>query len=88
MPTPVDGRPSIGRLTRAQVVLGAATIFCYAIGYPLAVVAHIVVGWAFVTIGGAFLLALGAVTIRRIDRSSRTGSSATADPMPGEPAQH
>jgi hypothetical protein len=57
--------------TRTQLLLGAAMLVCYAVGYPVAIFAHSVIGWVFVTIGGVFLFALGAVTIRRIDRGTR-----------------
>ncbi|MGH8889268.1 MAG: hypothetical protein ACRDV3_05825 [Acidothermaceae bacterium] len=60
-----------GRPTQAQIALGVATILCYAIGYPVAILAHSVIGWLFVTIGGVFLLALGVITVRRIDRVAR-----------------
>jgi hypothetical protein len=66
--------------TRAQLVTGAAALLCYAVGYPVALVAHSGVGWVFVSVGGVFLLALGVVTVRRIDRGNR---SAVNEPRSG-----
>jgi cyanate permease len=58
------------RPQRRLVVLLAATALCYAIGYPLALVAHSAVGWAFVALGGPLLIALGVVVIRRVHFSA------------------
>ena len=57
------------RPDRTQVRLAIACIACYAVGYPVAILAHSGVGWVLVTVGGVLLLALGVVTVRRIDRS-------------------
>lgn len=57
-------------MSRPQVVLGAATVLAYAVGYPVALLAHSPIGWVLVTLGGVFLLALGVVTIRRIHRGA------------------
>ena len=54
---------------RLAVVLGV-TALCYLVGYPLALVAHSAVGWAFVALGGPFLLALLAMVIHRVHLSS------------------
>lgn len=56
--------------TRTQQWLILATVVCYAIGYPLALLAHSVAGWLLVTVGGIPLIALGVVTVRRIHLSS------------------
>ncbi|MFZ0325094.1 MAG: hypothetical protein WAN48_13320 [Actinomycetes bacterium] len=58
------------RPTRPQVVLGLLTLLAYGVGYPLALIGGSSVGWVLVTLGGLFLLALGVVTIRRINRRS------------------
>ena len=55
------------------LALGVATVLCYAIGYPLALLGHSAVGWVFVFLGGPLLLALGVLTIRRI--AARTDDS-------------
>ena len=57
------------RPTRAQIVLAAISALCYALGYPIALVANSPWGWLLVTLGGVVLVALLVVTIRRIDRS-------------------
>lgn len=49
-------------------LLGAA--LCYALGYPLALVEHWAFGWVLVFLGGLFLLAAGALTVRWLHRSS------------------
>jgi ABC-type enterobactin transport system permease subunit len=54
-----------------QIRLGLATLVSYAIGYPVAIIAHAAVGWVFVSIGGVFLLWLIVVTVRQIDRNAR-----------------
>ena len=54
-----------------QIRLGLATLLSYAIGYPVAIVAHSPVGWVFVSIGGIFLLWLIVVTVRHVDRNAR-----------------
>jgi hypothetical protein len=46
-----------------------ATLACYGTGYPLALWGHSDVGWVLVFLGGPFLLALGALTIRWIART-------------------
>ncbi len=60
------------RLVRAQLVLGAATLLAYAIGYPVAIIGHSGFGWVLVTIGGVLLMVFGGVTIVRIHRGSDT----------------
>jgi hypothetical protein len=55
---------------RRFAALLAATALCYAIGYPLALVAHSAVGWVFVTLGGPLLIAVGVVVIRRVHFSA------------------
>ncbi len=70
--TPPDGSdyvppvPTLPKPTRTQTRLGIAVLICYAIGYPVALVADSPVGWVFVTVGGVFLLWLGVVTVRRM----------------------
>jgi len=49
-------------------LLFLASAFCYAIGYPVALVANAPWGWVLVTIGGVLLFWLIIVTIRRIER--------------------
>jgi hypothetical protein len=71
----VDRREPPGRLI---VWLLGATVACYGIGYPVALLGHSVVGWILVFLGGPCLLALGALTVRRIHRSD------AAPPQPGE----
>lgn len=61
------------RMSRAQLVLGVATILAYAIGYPVALIGGSPIGWVLVTLGGVFLIALGIVTVRRIHRGSSGG---------------
>ncbi len=74
------GNPDVGegsgipRPTAQQAILAAAAALCYAVGYPLAIVAHWPVGWIFVTVGGILLMALAFVTIRRIHRSGQLDS--------------
>ena len=43
-------------------------LLAYGIGYPVAIIGHSSIGWGLVTLGGLFLLALGIVTIRRINQ--------------------
>jgi hypothetical protein len=50
--------------------LAVASGLCYVIGYPVALWANSGVGWTLVTLGGVFLLALGVVTIRRVNRGT------------------
>ena len=45
-------------------VLAAATAGCYAVGYPLALVAGSPAGWLLVGLGGVLLLAVGATVVR------------------------
>ncbi len=54
------------RPSRTQIRLAVAAAVSYAIGYPVALVGGYAFGWVLVTLGGVFLLALGAVTVRRI----------------------
>lgn len=54
-----------------QSVLIAGAGLCYLVGYPVALMAYPAVGWSLVTLGGAFLFALGVVTIRRVHRGTQ-----------------
>lgn len=47
-------------------ILGVATALCYAVGYPLALVGGMGVGWVLVAVGGPLLIAFLIVVIRRI----------------------
>jgi hypothetical protein len=47
-----------------------ATLLCYAIGYPVALLGHSVVGWVLVFLGGPLLIALGVLVIRRVHRAA------------------
>ena len=58
------------RPTRAQALLGVGSAVCYAVGYPLALVADLSWGWLLVMLGGLLLIGLGAVTVARIHRGS------------------
>jgi hypothetical protein len=60
------------RPSGAQSAMAIAAGLCYLVGYPVAIVAHSAVGWVFVTVGGAFLLALGVITIRRVHRGTQS----------------
>ena len=76
------------RPTRSQVTLGVTSALCYAAGYPLALVLDSPWGWLLVTLGGVLLAALVVVTVRRIDRGSRSlatddsGAAPTGSPSP------
>ncbi len=59
---------SRGRADRALWLLIAATAVCYAVGYPLALIAGSAIGWIFVTLGGPLLIAVLILVIRRIHR--------------------
>jgi hypothetical protein len=52
------------------VGLAVASALCYAVGYPVALVADQPWGWVLVTLGGVLLAALVVVTVRRVDRSA------------------
>lgn len=54
------------RTNRTQILLAVAAALSYAIGYPVALAGGHAFGWVLVTLGGVFLLALGAITVRRI----------------------
>ncbi len=54
------------RNNRPLAVLIVATALCYAVGYPVALIGNSNIGWVLVSIGGVLLVALVAVTIRRI----------------------
>jgi hypothetical protein len=58
------------RPSGTQSGLAVASGLCYLIGYPVALWANSGVGWTLVTLGGVFLLALGVVTIRRVNRGA------------------
>jgi hypothetical protein len=62
------------RLTRIELRCLVLMLACYAVGYPVAIVGHSPIGWALVTIGGVFLVALCVLAIRRIDRSGRNAN--------------
>jgi hypothetical protein len=62
---PVVGEQGV-RPNRTQVWLAVGAGLSYAIGYPVALVGGSGFGWVLVTLGGVFLLGLGAVTVRRI----------------------
>lgn len=65
---------------RIAWLLVAAGI-CYAIGYPLALVWHSNAGWVLVFLGGPFLLAAGALTVRWLHRGAeRTRSTTGTEP--------
>lgn len=72
----MTGRPAAGS---AVVWLAAATLLCYGVGYPLALLGHSIAGWVLVFLGGPFLLALGAVTVRRLHRASRAPAADERD---------
>ncbi|MGV8964921.1 MAG: hypothetical protein ACOH2F_01460 [Cellulomonas sp.] len=57
------------QLTRAQRWLLALAALSYAVGYPLGIALEWVIGWVFVSLGGVFLLALGVVTVRQMNRA-------------------
>jgi len=67
------------RLTRQQVILVCASALCYAVGYPLALISGSFAGWILVTVGGVFLLWLGATVVSRLTRSPRSGSGGPGD---------
>jgi hypothetical protein len=78
----------LARLTRAQVLLAAATFVSYAVGYPVAIAAHSAVGWVLVMLGGVFLMLLVGVTIRRITAAARPepaqpDAASASQPLPG-----
>ncbi len=54
--------------SRRLWALAAATAACYAIGYPVALVAGSPLGWVLVGLGGVLLLALGAAVVRGLTR--------------------
>ena len=65
---------------RGILWLLGATVLCYGIGYPLALIGHSPAGWVLVFLGGPFLLALGALTIRRLHQGGgATGSQRARD---------
>lgn len=53
--------------------LAAATGACYAVGYPLALVAGSPAGWLLVGLGGVLLLALGAAVVRGLAGAQQQG---------------
>jgi len=57
------------RPDRPQLVLGLLSALCYAIGYPVALIANSPFGWVLVTLGGFLLFALIFMTVRRIERN-------------------
>lgn len=76
--------PSGAHLSDAQGALVVATVVCYAVGYPLALLVDAVVGWSLVMLGGVFLLALGVVTIRRVARAQRSDVAVQSSSAPAE----
>ena len=52
--------------SRRLWALAAATAGCYAIGYPVALVAGSPLGWLLVGLGGVLLLVLGATVVRAL----------------------
>lgn len=58
------------RSHRTEIVLGVGALVAYAVGYPIAIVGGLAVGWALVSLGGVLLLALGVIAIQRIHRST------------------
>lgn len=59
--TPPRGHPD----RRFGAVL-VATVLCYSVGYPLALVGHSNFGWVLVALGGPLLIMLGILSIRGI----------------------
>jgi putative Mn2+ efflux pump MntP len=59
-----------GGPTRAQLVLGAATLVAYAVGYPVAIIGGSPIGWILVTLGGLLLVAFGVATVRWLHRGA------------------
>jgi hypothetical protein len=66
----VTDRPRLPQPSRLQWWLIVGTLACYAVGYPLALLAHAAAGWLFVALGGLPLMALAVVTVRRIHLAS------------------
>ena len=62
-------RNPLPRPTRGQWMLGGLSAACYALGYPIALIADNPLGWVLVTLGGVVLAALMVVTVRRMDRN-------------------
>jgi hypothetical protein len=58
------------RQGRSQTVLAIATVVAYAVGYPVAIFAHSIIGWVLVMVGGVFLLLFLLATIRRVHRGA------------------
>lgn len=50
------------------MLLVAATVLCYAVGYPVALIGGSDVGWIFVFLGGPLLIAVFVLLIRRVQR--------------------
>lgn len=69
-------RPPLDR--RFRVVL-SATVLCYVIGYPLALVGGSPVGWALVMLGGPLLIMLGILTIREVHQRAEVERRNLAD---------
>lgn len=65
-PEPAPGTESGGEWWRRRRLwaLATATAACYAVGYPLALVAGSPAGWLLVGLGGVLLLAVGAAVVR------------------------
>jgi hypothetical protein len=71
--------PPLGTRFRALLI---ATVLCYAVGYPLALVGHSPVGWVLVFLGGPLLLTLGVLTIRHLTGRTDEPPSRPADEPP------
>ncbi len=82
--------PLRGHLDRRFRVVLAATILCFSVGYPLALVGHSNFGWVLVTLGGPLLIMLVILTIREVHQGAEADRGLTgADPgsPPPQPAQ-
>jgi hypothetical protein len=78
-------RPDFPAPTRTQVLLIAAALLSYAVGYPLALRAHSSIGWIFVSLGGLFLIALAMITIARLHAGLAAPSEDPAAERTGQP---
>ncbi len=65
------------QVSKLQLFLFAAAAASYAVGYPLGLASHLAVGWVLVTLGGVFLVALGTVTVRRMNTDAKSSASET-----------
>ncbi|MEO6700855.1 MAG: hypothetical protein ABI140_19725 [Jatrophihabitantaceae bacterium] len=60
------------RPNRAQWWLILTTAACYAVGYPVALLAHTLFGWLLVSVGGLLLMVLALVTVSRVHRGAKS----------------